>query len=413
MNCGCGNQPFRFCCSVLPDMNESTSTRLMFTFLLFIGVMIKILILSPTAQAALIENFPDLNGTCVTIDMEADCHHVVSYMAIYRLSMALVTFFFLFAIISYGIENSRNCRAGIHNGFWLVKFILLCALCAGALIIPSTHADSFSVAMVMSGMLFFSIFTCGVILMYAEAIHQKNCTLNQIVVGVNLSLCLLSAFISVSPYAEKYTGDARGGLLQSSIISCYILYLSWSAFLNKSSNFTLTNVAIQKDNLYNYCSVGYNDIFTYVGIAMVFLILIYSSTRITRRKEILSATGQHTFSQCQTCCPVLPNLQSEENDGGQRIVRNELQHVVYSYTSWHVLLCLAVMYFTVQLTNWVRPEAILENDDKQHITVWMKIISSWLCLTVYFWLLISACYQHIFKKVVSNTFDSHVIEAQV
>uniref|UniRef100_T1IS37 Uncharacterized protein n=1 Tax=Strigamia maritima TaxID=126957 RepID=T1IS37_STRMM len=353
MNCGCGNQPFRFCCSVLPDMNESTSTRLIYDQNTY-----------SFANCSSGINRKHLNGTCVTIDMEADCHHVVSYMAIYRLSMALVTFFFLFAIISYGIENSRNCRAGIHNGILIGKiYSSLCLMCRSfnypmqhmqihflatfhlcllwrhiisvgtiiylvvqlKILINFSHSwtenwlTKAQNAMVMSGMLFFSIFTCGVILMYAEAIHQKNCTLNQIVVGVNLSLCLLSAFISVSPNAEKYTGDARGRLLQSSIISCYILYLSWSAFLNKSSNFTLTNVAIQKDNLYNYCSVGYNDIFTYVGIAMVFLILIYSSTRLTRRKEILSATGQHTFSQCQTCCPVLPNLQSEENDGGQRI----------------------------------------------------------------------------------------------
>jgi len=49
----CGSA-FRCCCSVLPDINESTSTRLMFAAILFTGTIISVIMMSPYLLADII-----------------------------------------------------------------------------------------------------------------------------------------------------------------------------------------------------------------------------------------------------------------------------------------------------------------------------------------------------------------------
>ena len=45
-----------------------------------------------------------------------------------------------------------------------------------------------------------------------------------------------------------------------------------------------------------------------------------------------------------------------EQDGGQHMIRNEMSGTVYSYSMYHVTLCLANMYITMQLTQWFQPQ---------------------------------------------------------
>jgi hypothetical protein len=53
--------------------------------------------------------------------------------------------------------------------------------------------------------------------------------------------------------------------------------------------------------------------------------------------------------------PFPPGPPAVEKDGGQHLIRNERLQTVYSYSLFHLTLCLANMYITMQLTQWFQP----------------------------------------------------------
>lgn len=78
------------------------------------------------------------------------------------------------------------------------------------------------------------------------------------------------------------------------------------------------------------------------------------------------------------------SLPLAEQDGGQHMIRNERAQSVYSYSLFHVTLCLANMYVTMQLTQWFQPqEATIISFSKSWSTVILKTVSTWLSVLVY------------------------------
>lgn len=452
--CCCGNRSCRLCCRFLPLINESTSTRLMYTLFLFFGVGVMCLMLMPSIQHAMIEKISDYNSTCILLHVRENCELLVGYMAVYRVAFAFVIFFFIFATFTVGVSTSRSCRAGLHNGFWLIKFIMLTALCAGAFSIPTSHMDTFTqvwmyialmgaaifivlqmmmlvdfahswtdnwrskvednanscwfVAMVLCAMIIYTIFAAGAILLYIHFTGPDGCTTNKVFISVNVVLCLASSLISVMPYVEKYTGDARAGLLQASFISVYVLYLTWSALASQPQTaglegnattpkpVTFTNWTRSEEQA-AYCKPKKHPLATsewiipYIGIIVMFCTVIYSSISTTRRSYRLGIDLPTSKSNpCEWCFPVAPNLQRVEQGRGQGVIRNEAEGVVYSYAFFHVVYSLAAMYLMMQLTNWFRPQnASLSPFDKNEAAMWVKMISSWVCILTYLWTILA------------------------
>ena len=78
------------------------------------------------------------------------------------------------------------------------------------------------------------------------------------------------------------------------------------------------------------------------------------------------------------------SLPLAEQDGGQHMIRNERAQAVYSYSLFHITLCLANMYVTMQLTQWFQPqEATIISFSKSWSTVILKTVSTWLSVLVY------------------------------
>lgn len=76
-------------------------------------------------------------------DLTADCSEAVGYLAVYRICFAFACFFALMAAIMIGAKSSRDPRAGIQNGFWGIKFIIVIAIAIGAFFIPNGSFGTF------------------------------------------------------------------------------------------------------------------------------------------------------------------------------------------------------------------------------------------------------------------------------
>lgn len=66
----------------------------------------------------------------------------------------------------------------------------------------------------------------GVILLYM----YYSCGLNNFFITFNLILCLIVSVLSILPQVQERI--SRSGLLQSSVVTLYVVYLTWSALSN-------------------------------------------------------------------------------------------------------------------------------------------------------------------------------------
>ncbi|XP_062843192.1 serine incorporator 3-like [Trichomycterus rosablanca] len=63
--------------------------------------------------------------------------------------------------------------------------------------------------------------------------------------------------------------------------------------------------------------------------------------------------------------------------------------VQYSYSFFHFKFFLASLYIMMTLTNWCLPDADFSVLKNKMGPVWIKITSSWFCILLYMWTLIS------------------------
>lgn len=72
----------------------------------------------------------------------------------------------------------------------------------------------------------YAIATAGIVFLYV----YYDCALNNFFVTINLILCVFVSILSVLPQVQEKI--PRSGLLQSSVVSLYAIYLTWSALSN-------------------------------------------------------------------------------------------------------------------------------------------------------------------------------------
>ena len=69
--------------------------------------------------------------------LQFDCQNGVGYLAVYRLCFIVTLFFILFSVMMIGVKSSNDPRAGIQNGFWGIKFLVVIGGMVGAFFIPN------------------------------------------------------------------------------------------------------------------------------------------------------------------------------------------------------------------------------------------------------------------------------------
>ncbi|XP_077577197.1 serine incorporator 2-like [Stigmatopora nigra] len=430
-SCLCGSAPCLLC-GCCPSSNNSTVTRLVFSFFLFLGTLVSAIMILPGMETQLrkIPGFCQGGSTIPGIENQFDCDFILGYKSVYRMCFAMTCFFFLFFLIMIRVKSSKDPRAALQNGFWFFKFLILVGITVGAffihdptfnivwyyfglvgsilfiiiqLILLIDFAHSWNKAWVenaenndnkcwYAGLLTFTTLNyalafSAVVLFYVYYTQPDDCTEHKVVISLNFLFCIIISIVSILPKVQE--AQPHSGLLQASIISLYTMYVTWSAMTNNPNRkcnpsllSLLTNVSSSTPT--DEPNPGYLQLWdaqSIVGLVLFFLCTLYASIRSSSNTQVNKL------------------LQTEEgngdsgdvvlDDGVRRAVDNEEDGVTYNYSAFHFHLALASLYIMMTLTNWYYPNTSTQLMQNSMPAVWVKVCSSWLGLSLYLWTLVA------------------------
>ncbi|XP_029540233.1 serine incorporator 3-like [Oncorhynchus nerka] len=388
------------------------------------------------------------------IHANMNCEIFVGYKAVYRVCFGMSMCFLLFALIMINVKNSRDPRSAIHNGFWFFKIATMVAVTVGAFYIPEgpfTHlwfvvgtcgafffiliqlvllvdfahswneswVDNmesgnsrgwYAALLAVTGLNYIMSFI-AVVLMYLFYTQPKGCLLNKFFISFNMILCAVASVVSILPRVQKF--QPRSGLLQSSFMTMYTMYLTWSAMTNepdRTCNPSLLSIfqqtlvptlaPLEIENQTTVVIIGTEepilsspclqwwDTQSIVGLAIFILCILYSSIRSSNTSQV----NKLTMASNDTVILEESKASTPDEEGGtgpRRVEDNERDTVQYSYFFFHFMLFLASLYIMMTLTNWYSPDADYNAMTSKWPAVWVKISSSWVCLTLYTWTVVA------------------------
>ncbi|KAJ8396249.1 hypothetical protein AAFF_G00021160 [Aldrovandia affinis] len=434
--CLCGSAPCLLC-RCCPSGNNSTVTRLIYAFFLLLGVGIACIMLMPGMEGQLkkIPGFCE-GGTGSSIpgvQGHVNCDVFVGYKAVYRVCFGMAMFFLLFSLLMIKVKSSKDPRAAVHNGFWFFKFAAVTGIAVGAFFIPEGPFTTVWFYMGMAGAFCFILIQLvllidfahswneswvekmeegnsrcwyaallsatainyilslvSLVMFYVYYTHSDGCTENKAFISVNMLLCVGASVLSILPKIQE--SQPRSGLLQSSIVTLYTMYLTWSAMTNepdRKCNPSLLGII----GLNSTSPVGQDHVVQWwdaqgiVGLILFLMCVLYSSVRNSSNSQVNKLTLHNDEALIEDGPGHSENF--EEAEDTNRAVDNEKDGVTYSYSFFHFMLFLASLYIMMTLTNWYSPDANYETMTSKWPAVWVKISSSWICIALYVWTLVA------------------------
>uniref|UniRef100_A0A3B4XQS9 Serine incorporator 2 n=1 Tax=Seriola lalandi dorsalis TaxID=1841481 RepID=A0A3B4XQS9_SERLL len=409
-SCLSGSAPCLLC-GCCPSSNNSTITRLVFSFFLLLGTMVSVIMILPGMETQLrkIPGFCQGGTTILGIENKANCDVLVGYKSVYRMCFAMTCFFFLFSAIMIRVRSSKDPRAAIQNGFWFFKFLILVGITVGAFFIPdgTFHTVWFYFGVVGSfifiiiqlillidfahswnkvwvenaensdnkcwfaGLLSFTVIyyalaITAVVLFYVYYTQSDDCTEHKVFISLNLIFCIIISIVSILPKIQVQYRTAFDRNCNPSLLS---LVSNISTTVPSGDGTT--------------GQVQWWDAQGIVGLVIFLFCTLYASIRSSSNTQVNKL------------------MQTEESggegggegvvgeDGIRRAVDNEEEKVTYNYSFFHFHLCLASLYIMMTLTNWYQPDTTTQAMQSSMPAVWVKMSSSWLGLGLYLWTLIA------------------------
>ncbi|XP_012686884.1 serine incorporator 2 [Clupea harengus] len=430
-SCLCSSAPclLSSCC---PAAFNSTVTRLAFSFFLFLGTMVSVIMILPGMETQL-QKIP---GFCVGgssipgFENKVNCEIIVGYKSVYRMCFAMACFFFLFSFIMIRVRSSKDPRAAIQNGFWFFKFLILVGITVGAFFIPDGtfntvwyyfgvvgsfifiviqlillvdfahtwnqnwlenaedgNSKCWYAALLTFTLLFYGAAFAFVVVLYVYYAHD-DCTTHKVFISLNLIFTIVVSVVAILPKVQE--AQPSSGLLQASMITLYTTYLTWSAMTNNPNRkcnpslLSLVSSTTAASPTVAPGEIQWWDAQSIVGLVIFLFCTLYASIRSSNNSQV-----NKLMQTEETQGLAASDAEATSEDGVRRAVDNEEESVTYSYSFFHFSLFLASLYIMMTLTNWYQPETDYGGMKSTMPAVWVKISSSWLGLAIYLWTLVA------------------------
>ncbi|KAM9365983.1 serine incorporator 1 isoform 2-T2 [Pholidichthys leucotaenia] len=444
-------------CSCCPSVRNSTVTRIIYAFILLLGTIVACIMLSPGVD----EQLKRIPGFCEDgafssfpgLQVDAKCEMLVGYKAVYRICFGMSMWFLGFSILMINVKNSRDPRAAVHNGFWFFKFAALVAVTVGAFYIPDGLFTYTWFVTGLVGAFFFILIQLVLLVDFAHSWNESwvdkmergnsrgwyrallavtvvnyilsllavalfyvfyttddGCFINKFFISFNMLLCIGASVVSVLPKVQEF--QPHSGLLQSSFITLYTMFLTWSAMTNEpdqtcnpsllsifqqiatptlppmeTENQTAVVIIGTEEPVLTSPYIQWWDAQSIVGLIIFVLCILYSSIRSSSTSQVNKLTMATKDSDIVTEEGSSSDI-IDKSMGPTRVEDNERDMVQYSYSFFHFMMCLASLYIMMTLTNWYSPDTDYTITSKWP-AVWVKITSSWVCLALYMWTMVA------------------------
>lgn len=441
--CCFGSAACSLCCSCCPTCKSSIASRIAYAALLLGGTIVACIMMAPGIGKQL-QKIPGLceggDGLTDLLPDEgvAQCENYVGFAAVYRVCFAMACFFFVFTVLMINVKTSKDPRSAVQNGFWFFKILAIIGICIGAFFIEGESASKFTLAWMVIGMIgsfLFILIQLVLIVDFAHAWNEKwvgkyedtaskawlaglfgftvffflfsiilvalfyvfyaggpECSLHKFFISFNLILCAIVSVVSIIPPVQE--ANPRSGLLQSSVITVYVMFLTWSAMTNNPNRIcnpsfmsffdggsTPNRTVTPSPDAVSNVSFDWKSIIS----LMIFIgCVIYSSIRSTTANNF----SRLTMSNNDTVYLTESSDADVSLEDGKKVHDDESEGVAYSYSFFHAMFFLASLYIMMTLTHWYKPQSSLDLTVNEP-AMWVKIASSWTCIIIYIWTIIA------------------------
>lgn len=409
---------------------RSVATRIAYALILLINSIFAWIMLTPWA----IEKLQHLTLDYMKISCPpGGCY---GFVAVHRINFALGVFHLLLALILLGVNNSKNPRAAIQNGFWGPKIIAWLGLIVLTWLIPDTFFIAWGNYVAFAGAMIFlliglvllvdlahtwaeyclskiedtdsrawrtvligstlGMFACALAMTIVQYIFfaGEGCSMNQAAITINLILWIGVSVVSVHPAIQEY--NPKAGLAQSAMVAIYCTYLTMSAVSMEPDDKTCNPLVRMQ---------GTRTTSVVVGAIVTMLTLAYTTTRAatqgialggsgksvrlpeddehglvtqqpdSRREMRAAALRQAVAEGSLPAEALLDDDDDDESESGKGGKDDERGQTQYSYSFFHIIFFLATAWIATLLTMGFDPE---ENAGKSFVPVGRTYWASWV-----------------------------------
>ena len=241
-------------CSGLSTCFGSASSRVGYSLIFLLNASLSMLLLTNWASDQLSHiSFGYLKLYCPE---GSECHGI---LAVYRVCFALSLFHGILSLVMYNVTNTKDPRAKLQNGMWIIKLITWILLVAASFFIPNQFFIYFARFIDLPGAVLFILIQMVLLIDFVHTVSEgllslweetgervyigllivltfgslagaitltgilyawfgsRACQLNQFYISFNLILLVLCCILSIYPKIQD--ANPRSGLSQASVVA--------------------------------------------------------------------------------------------------------------------------------------------------------------------------------------------------
>lgn len=405
--------------------------RLMYAISFFVMSMIAWVFHAYSKQ--LLDKIPVLQRCSETAAQEGQQVLCYGTLAVYRISFVLVVFHLILAVMMIGVKYKGDARTGIQDGWWLIKLAFLVLGSVGVFFIPNPFFEVFGwIALVASGIfiiiqlllfidfahswaekwignleesedgdrrwfwalmgatgvLYLICIALVIVMSYFFASDPAACQANVAFISINVILCFAIGILSIHPRVQE--SSPKSGLLQAAFISTYATYLVFSAMMSSTDSCNPWQSQIESSGTTNASniSIAIGAAFTVVAVCYTTIRAASTVGEVVKMEDevaplVKAENGEHEGSDVKS------TLAATEADATHS---DPKEPVTYNFTKFHIIFALGAFYIAMLMSDWTTVYDAGQSSasvDSGLASVWVKIVSGWICIGIYIWTLVA------------------------